>query len=467
VSQKPRSPLLPIFLIVLVDVLGFTIVIPLLAFYAEKFGASPLVATTLVSVYAVCSLISTPIIGNLSDRYGRRRLLLLSQAGTCLGFLMLAWSHALWMVFLGRILDGITAGNLSLAQAYISDHTKPENRAKAFGVIGVAFGIGFMFGPALGGFLGKYGLHVPFLVAASLSLLSIFATATLLKNEVPGAHEEVPEGQLPAGRRPGAFDVATYTEYFRRPRLGNLYLQFFLFTFAFSCFTSGFALFAERRFTTTQQLHRVDDKPCELSFERRVAPETHALIYLDREPVEVVHISKDGKRIELDAPNCEHAKSAQRMEAVLPWTAREVGILFFFSGLLGIFLQGGLIGRLVKRFGETKLVLVGFLSSCIGYIVLGQTYTIAMIAVVTVFASFGNGVLRPVITSLITQVAGRKEQGIALGISGSLSSFAMTFAPPSGGALLSGHHLVLWTCVPAAATALGFLVALAGKKPTS
>src|ERR1043165_1011898 len=101
VSQKPRSPLLPIFLIVLVDVLGFTIVIPLLAFYAEKFGASPLVATTLVSVYAVCSLVSTPIIGNLSDRFGRRRLLLVSQAGTCLGFLMLAWSHALWMVFLG------------------------------------------------------------------------------------------------------------------------------------------------------------------------------------------------------------------------------------------------------------------------------------------------------------------------------------------------------------------------------
>src|SRR3954471_21054495 len=100
VRQKPPSPLLPMFLIVLVDVLGFTIVIPLLAFYAEKFGASPLVATTLVSVYAACSLISTPIIGNLSDTFGRRRLLLISQAGTCLGFLMLAWSHALWMVFL-------------------------------------------------------------------------------------------------------------------------------------------------------------------------------------------------------------------------------------------------------------------------------------------------------------------------------------------------------------------------------
>src|SRR5512140_2306401 len=97
VSQ--RSPLLPIFLIVLVDVLGFTIVIPLLSLYAERFGASPLVATTLVSVYAVCSLISTPVIGNLSDRYGRRPLLLVSQAGTCAGFIMLGVSTSLWMVF--------------------------------------------------------------------------------------------------------------------------------------------------------------------------------------------------------------------------------------------------------------------------------------------------------------------------------------------------------------------------------
>src|SRR6476661_4920823 len=100
-----RSPLLPIFLIVLVDVLGFTIVIPLLSLYAEKFGAGPLVATTLVSVYAVCSLLSTPVIGNLSDRYGRRPLLLISQAGTCAGFIVMGLADALWMVFLGRILD--------------------------------------------------------------------------------------------------------------------------------------------------------------------------------------------------------------------------------------------------------------------------------------------------------------------------------------------------------------------------
>ena len=391
--SKPRSPLLPIFLIVLVDVLGFTIVIPLLGLYAEKFGASPLVATTIVSCYAVCSLISTPIIGRLSDQYGRRRLLLLSQAGTCIGFVTLGVSNALWMVFLGRIIDGITAGNLSIAQAYISDHTTPDNRAKAFGVIGVAFGVGFMFGPALGGWLAVYGMHWPFVLAASLSFLSMTCTYFLLDDTKP-PQAETPAG--PAGRRPGAFDLATYQEYFGRPHLAALYLQFFLFTFAFSCFTSGFALFAERRFS---------------------------------------------------------------------WTARETGWMFAFSGLLGIILQGGLLGRLVKKVGEVKLALAGFVAVIVAYVLLGFAETLALLVVSAVINSFGNGVLRPVITSQITQAVGRHEQGVALGISGSLSSFAMALAPPSGGAMIDHAWLLAWALIPASVSLLGLGVALATRAP--
>lgn len=461
-----RSPLLPIFLIVLVDVLGFTIVIPLLAFYAEKFGASPLVATTLVSVYAVCSLISTPIIGNLSDRYGRKRLLLLSQAGTCLGFLMLAWSHSLWMVFVGRMLDGSTAGNMSLAQAYISDHTEPENRSKAFGVIGVAFGIGFMFGPGLGGLLGRYGLHVPFIVAACLSLLSIIATATLLKNEKP---EKLPEAiVLPGGRRPTAFDIATYTEYFGRPKLGSLYIQFFLFTFAFSCFTSGFALFAERRFTAE---HPYTRRECTLSFDEKLDLPNAKSGWVIVDGTKLLHGTqwtiKDPKTVEVIGPACAQLEAAKHVEARFPWTSREVGLLFTFSGFLGILLQGGLLGRLVKKFGEPKLVVMAFVAACCAYVVLGFAFTITMVGLVAVISAFGNGVLRPVITSLITQVAGRKEQGTAIGIAGSLSSFAMMLAPPAGGALLNGHHLQLWTLVPATAAVLGFFVALATRRKLS
>jgi len=336
------------------------------------------------------------VIGRLSDQFGRRRLLLLSQAGTCLGFIVLGNADALWMVYLGRVLDGITAGNLSTAQAYISDHTEPQNRAKAFGIIGIAFGIGFSFGPAMAGWLGGYGYHVPFLAAACLSAGSMICTYTLLEPGAPGSRDStgvVPEARLtgPGGKRPGLFDLAVYLDYFRRPGLGALYLQFFLFTFAFSAFMSGFALFAERRFS---------------------------------------------------------------------WTVREVGYMFTYSGILGMLVQGGLLGRLVKRFGEARLVVSGFVTIMIAYVLLGFAETLAMLVVLATIAAYGTGVLRPVLTSQLTQKVGRHEQGVALGISASLSSLAMTLAPPAGGSLLDHHWLVAWALVPASAAALGLLVAL-------
>jgi MFS family permease len=407
---RQRSALLPIFLIVLVDILGFTIVIPLLGLYAEKFGASPFVATTIVSVYAVCSLLSTPIIGRLSDQYGRKRLLMISQAGTCAGFVMLGFSEALWMVFAGRILDGLTAGNLSIAQAYISDHTAPENRAKAFGVIGIAFGIGFMFGPGLGGWLGGYGMHVPFVVAACLSGLSIFATYTLLPADAPklaaATATATAADAAPGGRRPSAFDWRIYAEYFRRPGLLAIYTQFFLFSFAFSCFTSGFALYAERRFTTD-----------------------------------------DGR----------------------PWGSAEVGYLFAYTGFLGIILQGGLIGRLVKQLGELRLTIAGFAAAAVAYTFIGLADGLVLLIAGATVSAFGNGMLRPVITSRLTQAVGRHEQGVAIGISSSLGSIAMALAPPTGGTMLDNAWLLAWALVPASVVTLGLIAVLAwpGAKPAA
>jgi MFS family permease len=464
-SVKQRSPLLPIFLIVLVDVLGFTIVIPLLAYYAERFGASPLVATTLVSVYAVCSLISTPIIGNLSDKVGRRRMLLISQCGTLAGFLMLAWSSSLWMVFLGRILDGITAGNLSLAQAYISDHTKPENRAKSFAVIGIAFGVGFMFGPGLGGVLAKYGLYVPFLVSACLSALSIFSTYTLLPR-----HEKPPqaaEGEAgPGGRRPGAFDLKTYTEYFGRKGVGALYLQFFLFVFAFTTFTSGFALFSERRFTVNHTLPRVTETctaPLGTKLDDVHVGERYSTMFIDGKPLpKDAWTMPDVEHVKLAPAACARARAPSAvLRAELPWGVREVGFLFVYTGFLGILIQGGLIGRLVKKMGEVKLGLVAFGACVAGFVILGFAETLAVLLGAATISAFGTGVVRPVLTSRITQAVGRHEQGVALGISGSLSSFAMMVAPPVGGALLDHSATLAWALVAASAAALGLLVSIA------
>ena len=390
--MRTRSPLLPIFLIVLVDVLGFTIVIPLLPFYALHFDATPLIATTLVSVYAVCSLISTPIIGKLSDQYGRKPLLMYSQAGTCAGFLVLGFSSSLWMVFIGRILPGLSAGNLSIAQAYISDHTAPEDRTKAFGIIGVAFGLGFMAGPALGGWLSKYSLDLPFFVAAGFSAVAMLFTYILLPKEPPPA--EVKPEMGPGGRRPSAFDWKTYAEYFSRPALRALYVQFFLFSFAFSCFFSGFALFAG-------------------------------------------------------------------LNPDLLWGPDEVGYLFMYAGFLGFVLQGGLLGRLVKKHGEFKLTVFAFIAAAIAYALVGFATSVALLLVASTINAFGQGVLRPVLTARLSQAVGKNEQGVVLGISGSLGSVAMALAPPTGGALIDRGWLLAWALIPAAVSAIGLAFTLA------
>lgn len=235
------SPLLAIFLIVAVDVLGLTIMIPLLPFYAEKLGATPFQVGWLIGVYAACQLISGPLLGRMSDTTGRKPLLLVSQVGTFIGFIITAFAPNLLVLFLARMIDGSTAGNLSLAQAYISDITKPEDRAKSFGVIGIAFGIGFLIGPAASGIMAKYDYRYPVFAAAGLSALSILCTSLLLPKATPSRNDD--------GRRLSLIAWGEYAKYFREPRLARRLWQFLLFAFPFAMFTSGFPLFAERRLT--------------------------------------------------------------------------------------------------------------------------------------------------------------------------------------------------------------------------
>jgi MFS family permease len=386
--------LLPIFLIVFVDILAFTLVIPLLAIYAEHLGATPFVATLLVSVFAVCQLVSGPMLGRISDRVGRKPMLILSQAGTLLGLLVMGSASSLWLLFLGRMLDGATAGNLSLAQAYIADNTRPEDRARSFAIIGIAFGLGFFLGPSMAGYVSQYGLHYPFHVAAGLSLLSIFCTMGLLPNQPPVARPAGADSG-PGGERLALTDWGTYAQYFERPILAGLLLQFLLFGFAFTTFTSGFALFSERTFHW-------------------------------------------------------HGH---------PFTPREIGYFFAYAGFLGIILQGGLIGRLVKRFGEPVLVSAGFVSMCGGFVLLGLTDQVPLLIVVATLVAFGQGVLRPTLTSLLSQSADPSEQGIVLGLSQSLTSIALVLAPPLGGWLIGAGHLSTWAFVAALAAALGWLAA--------
>jgi DHA1 family tetracycline resistance protein-like MFS transporter len=239
------SPLLAIFLVVLVDVFGMTLVLPLLAPYAERFHASPLQATLLVSVYAGFMLIAGPVLGALSDRYGRKPLLLVSQLGTLAGFILLANAQSLWMIFLSRAIDGATAGNLSIAQAYVSDRTRPEERTRSFALIGIAFGIGFFLGPWITGALARTSYTAPIWLAAALSLTSIVCTLALLEGGPPPRREEL-TAEGPAGRRLSVLSWRAYAPFFRRPVLRGVLLEHLVFIFGFTVFTSGFSLFAER-----------------------------------------------------------------------------------------------------------------------------------------------------------------------------------------------------------------------------
>jgi MFS family permease len=383
--MKQRSPLGSIFLIILVDILGLTIIIPLLPFYAESLGASPFVVGLLLSSYAACQLIAGPILGQISDRVGRKPVLLVSQCGTLAGFVLLALSHSLVPVFISRIIDGLTAGNISVAQAYIADVTEESKRTQSFALIGIAFGLGFLVGPAISGFLAGYAPVYPIILAACLSATSILATTVLLpwkEMHTAETHHHTEEISL---KRTWSI--------FREPAVSMLFLQFAAFSFTFSLFMSGFALFAERRFTWNGQ----------------------------------------------------------------PFQTKEVGYALAFLGLIGVFIQGGLIRHLVKRLGEAKLVRAGFVSLMVGFVLLGLAHGVGQLLGVMVVFSFGSSVVRPSLATMITQGVGRRRQGIGIGMTQSLMSIAQILSPAFGGMLIQHEMLLVWALSGAGFATIGLI----------
>jgi MFS family permease len=340
------------------------------------------------------------MLGQLSDRFGRKPVLIVSQVGTLIGFLILAFATSLPVVFLSRIIDGITAGNLSTAQAYISDVTPPQERARSFGIIGIAFGMGFLLGPAVSGFLSQFGLQYPIFAAAGLSAISIVATTSLLSSKAPRASDDAETD--PAGRRLTILEWGRYAEYFRRPDLAPLLWKYFSYVFSFAIFTGGFALFAERRYFWNGH----------------------------------------------------------------PFGPKEVGYVFAFSGLIGGTLQGGALGFLVRRFHERPLLAASLFGSAAGYVILAWAYTIPLLLVAAAASAIG-GIARPVVTSLITQVVGRREQGAVLGLTQSLTSVAQITGPLIAGFLIEHHLLEAWALAAAAVACAGWLVRMREDTPAS
>jgi DHA1 family tetracycline resistance protein-like MFS transporter len=232
-----------LFLIVLIDLIGFGLVIPLLPFYAERYAASPQEVTALMAVFSLMSMLTAPFWGRLSDRVGRRPVLMVSMAAAALAYLGLGFAHALWMLFAARALAGACAGNIAAANAYIADVTTPENRAKGMGMIGAAFGLGFIVGPALGGVvagnnLATADLRTPGLIACALSLIALLGVVFVLK-------ESLPAGLPP---RPRRSRVEALRQALGRKVLARLLAIFFLTILAFAGMEATFALWAMAQF---------------------------------------------------------------------------------------------------------------------------------------------------------------------------------------------------------------------------
>lgn len=361
-----RSPLLVIFITVFIDLIGFGIVIPVLPFYAEgtKFGATPSQVGFLFASYSVMQLVFAPVLGRLSDKYGRRPVLLVSLLGTALGFMILGFATTLWMLFVGRIIDGISGGNISTAQAYIADVTTKEDRAKGMGLIGAAFGLGFVFGPAIGGILSRWGINVPFFFAGGLA----FANAILLYFTLP----ETVTPDHPA--RVSAASGRGWQHLFRalrEPRLATVLTIYFLGIVAFSIMTATFSLFMMFR---------------------------------------------------------------------LGYDAFHNGWVFAFVGIISATIQGGLIGKLVKRFGEPLLVIVGallFSASLVAVPFVKPASGLLAILALGAATAIGQALSAPSLSSLASKSASPGEQGGVLGVMQSVASLARAVGPSLAAVLIS------------------------------
>ena len=356
-----------LFLVVVIDLIGFGIIIPLLPFFAEHYQASPFQVGLLMAVYSLTQFVAAPFWGRLSDRIGRRPVLLFSLAGAILAYLWLGVAEELWALFAARAVGGFMAGNISAAFAYVADITTRETRAKGMGMIGAAFALGFTIGPAIGGILAGSDPHnadfqSPAFAAAGLSafalILGIFTLKESLSDEI----------RKRIAKKPKEIQSKQFQIALKKPNIRLLLLLSFLAVFAFAGIEATFALWSRRQYG---------------------------------------------------------------------WGPEQNGYLFALIGFSGALLQGGLIGRMSKRFGEANLIVQGSIALTLGIGLIPFATELWMLIIVMLIAVYGFSVISPSLNSLISLETNEEDQGGMMGVARSATTLARVGGPAWAGTLFS------------------------------
>lgn len=374
----PRRTLLVVFFTVFLDLVGFGIIIPIQPFLAETLGATPTLVTWLGASFSLMTFLFAPLWGRLSDRVGRRPVMLVSIAVTAVGYTLFGFADSLAALFAARMLAGFGSGNIGTAQAIIADTTTGEGRAKGMGVIGAAFGLGFIFGPALGGALSQFGLAAPAFAAAGLAVVNwIFALVALPETYPKEARGRRSEAS--AHRAPLSWAALRHAG--RHRHVPQLFVIFLVFTTGFSLMEQVLGLYIDRTW-----LH------------------------------EVAGVSRS-----------RHA-------------AALTAYLLIVVGVTATIIQGGLIGRLVARFGERRLLTTGALLTTASFLaipIVGAYAPYVCMLPVSFLMACGTGITNPSLMSLLSRAVDRDEQGEVLGLGQSLSALGRVLGPASAGMLFT------------------------------
>jgi DHA1 family tetracycline resistance protein-like MFS transporter len=380
--MKRRPSVLIIFLTVFIDLIGFGIIVPLLPIYSKHYGATGLMIGIIGASFSAMQFLFSPVWGRLSDKYGRRPVLLASTAGAAFSYVIFALASgmenhatALWLLLLSRSFAGICGGNITVAQAYIADITPPQDRSRRMGLIGMAFGLGFIFGPVISGVsLKLLGATGPGWIAAGLCAANFFLACFILAESLkPGSEHVKPRATL-----------AQWSYTLAQPKVGLLIVVFFLATFCFSCF--------------------------EITLPLLISDNFHLAIAADQ---------------------------------TIPATT--VISLFVFCGLIGALIQGGAIGWLVKKFGETKLIAFSLVLTGLSFLLLpfikgdGPLYWSKLVTsggwqwlkmlFALAFLAIGSSLTRPPLFGMLSNLTPAHEQGATIGIAQSAGSLARILGP--------------------------------------